>query len=347
MMQRVLHRMLLWLAVLLPAACTTVHEFPIEAPEVPDIEVTLDIETSIGDITIVEDTADHSFSVYPQVFGSDYELRLVAEVYNSSNQLVTRVIHPLYTQNDTMSQSITLNLPPKQYYVMLWREYIRKSNPQQAMYYLTDNGLRSVTMLNANVGDRDEMDCCFGKAALELGRYVGQRDVHITIPVTLKRPVAKYILITNDIDRHTEKLLRTVANVDDAVYAQTRAIINRYACKVIYQGNTLYGFDCYTGKPNDAKAGMFFDAQVELINDHEARIAFSYPFAFIEGDIIHAGLQIFDEAGNKIQEVPDVTIPVVQGKLTVIKSDFLTHEYPQGIVINQDFDGQFDITLPD
>ena len=115
-------------------------------------------------------------------------------------------------------------------------------------------------------------------------------------------------------------------------------------------GNTLEGnlkYNAYTNKPNDARTGMSFVCSMRPLSDKEAHLASDYIFVNGADSAVTVNLAIRDGEGNLLNEVGGINVPVVRGKLTVIRDEFLTSSYAPGIGIDPGFDGEIDIVIPD
>ena len=48
-----------------------------------------------------------------------------------------------------------------------------------------------------------------------------------------------------------------------------------------------------------------------------------------------------------MNRIEGIDLPIVRGKLTTIRDEFLTRDYAPGIGIDPGFDGDINITIPD
>ena len=114
-----------------------------------------------------------------------------------------------------------------------------------------------------------------------------------------------------------------------------------------YAGYFPSGFNAYTNKPNDARTGMSFGCSMRPLSDKEAHLASDYIFVNGSESAVKVNLTIRDGEGNLLNEIGDIDVPIVRGKLTTIRDEFLTRDYAPGIGINPGFDGEIDIVIPD
>ena len=62
---------------------------------------------------------------------------------------------------------------------------------------------------------------------------------------------------------------------------------------------------------------------------------------------VKVDLTIRDSEGNLLNRIEGIDVPIVRGKLTTIRDEFLTRDYAPGIGIDPGFDGDINITIPD
>ena len=72
-------------------------------------------------------------------------------------------------------------------------------------------------------------------------------------------------------------------------------------------------------------------------------------YIFVNGSesAVTVNLSIRDDKGNVLNEVSGINVPIVRGKLTTIRDEFLTKSYTPGIGIDTDFEGEINIVIPD
>lgn len=70
------------------------------------------------------------------------------------------------------------------------------------------------------------------------------------------------------------------------------------------------------------------------LSDKEAHLASDYIFVNGSESAVKVNLTIRDGEGNLLNEIGDIDVPIVRGKLTTIRDEFLTRDYAPGIGIN-------------
>ena len=167
--------------------------------------------------------------------------------------------------------------------------------------------------------------------------------------VTLQRPMAKIEFITTDIDKFLDKLAarRTKAGSIAENLLTRKPDLSTIRVQVEYAGYFPSGFNAYTNKPNDARTGMSFGCSMQPLSDKEAHLAGDYIFVNGSESAVTVNLTLRDGEGNLLNRIEGINVPIVRGKLTVIRDEFLTRSYAPGIGIDPGFDGEINVVIPD
>ena len=92
---------------------------------------------------------------------------------------------------------------------------------------------------------------------------------------------------------------------------------------------------------------MSFPGKVEQLSGKEARLASDYIFVNGSESAVMVNLEIRNSKGEVLNQAEGVKVPIVRGKLTTVRDEFLTRSYSPGIGIDPGFDGNIDIVIPD
>lgn len=322
---------------LLINSCDTIHEYPNETPHDPT-QVNVNLRLTVNATTLKDKDFGGSKS---EGISDDQILRAVIEIYKytDKNNYFLRKEIPINANSPEIVINEKFALNATKYRFVVWLDYVDKYKGED-QHYITSTNLRTVAFNEPFVANTDSRDCFFGNASVDLTQYQNQWDITVPLEINLTRPVAKYMLITNDI----EKFMDNAINKGQVL---SRADINKFSAKVFYQGFAPSGFDAYDNQLNDAVLGLWYYATLELLNDNEAMICFNYPLSNVTGSQVSIGMQLFNEKGEMINEVGDVKLPVTRGAITTMRSDFLTRSYSPGISIDPGYDGEIEVVLPD
>lgn len=334
------HTLILGALILcLLSSCGTIHQFPDENAVDPTAINTIEVELQIRAKDIIERDVTDGVN---QSIQSDQTLRIIVEVYKLDNLrecLERKEILTNQSNPEAVSSKVTFLLASTQYRFMVWGDYVNTQQPGD-QYYATTSNLRSIKIIEPMMTNSDHLDCFSGTYDLDLAPYRDKWDFSLPISITLERPIAKYMLITTDVEKFISQMQ---ANSN----APSLSTLSQYRVKVIYSGYMINGFDTNSNEPNDAQEGFEYFATFQLLNTKEALIGFDYQFLNGHESSIPVSLQIFDEKGVVINEVNDVIVPLTRGDISIVKSDFLTRDYTPGIGIDPGFEGEIKINIPD
>ncbi len=307
-----------WLIWAMVVSCDTIHEFPDENPVDPTpVNVHLEAFLKSSDLT-----NDGEFPVYKP---DNHTWRFVMEAYKADNKSVP-VLRKEMLLGTNLTDAVakeTFQLPAIKHRIVAWIDHVPADTHTDNLYTTAD-GLRSIRQQEPLTGNTDMSDCFYGFKDLDLLPYRDRRGIDVTLSMEMTRPVAKYILVTNDVEEF-------IAHTRTQGLGLAKTTINNFTAKIYYEDYTSIGLDAYTGLLNEARTGLWYSGTFQVINDKEAIIAFSYPFTNDRPSKAILGVQIFDEEGVLVNETGEVNVPLTRGELTVIRSGFLTHSNAPGL----------------
>lgn len=272
---------------------------------------------------------------------TDQCLRFIYEIYQydgkeplvEHREVTVNLINP-----SEIDLSQTFDLIANRYFILVWVDYIPKDKKTDQFY--STQSLRSITFIEPFVSDTDNRDCFVGGADIDLLSYKDEPKAKAELILPLYRPVAKYALIANDLDKYLGKL-QNKANT------KAETDINSYTAVIKYPGYMPNSFNARTNQPNDSRSSLLYISKCRQLSNKEALICLDYPLVNGIKTQAKINLQIYDSKGKLINEIEDITFPIKRDSLTVIRSDYFTHKYLPGININPGYDGSIDIVLPD
>ena len=281
-----------------------------------------------------------------------HEVRWIIEVFKDqvNGQLVdSRIISCEQAEDGNHSITTSFLLHAAKYHVVAWMDYVDAGSLDDKYYNI--NTLSSISILDTEnyIGDEDHKDAFVGSQMFDLSGYRSQWNANVDYSMTLERPMAKIELITTDVDTFVTNMTANHAQNTTSSGELSRAPIDLSTLQVTvnYLGYFPSSFNAYTGKPSDAQQGVSFDCSVTPLSDSEAHLAADHVFVNGTESAVNVNLVIKDQDGNVINEIDNISVPIVRGKLTVIRDDFLTSSYSPGIGIDPGFDGNINIVIPD
>ena len=328
---------LLYLIISLPllwlSACD-VHEWP-EMPEKVSLHVRLNYETNM---TVWEHSYDNS-GVKEEGLGETYDnrqkkgkIRYIVRTYPMSDK--QRTLRE-YTQEFIFTKDIaegyghevTLDLLPGDYNMMVWSDLIVDN--EHPVYYNADN-FAQIFLQGEHVGNNDYRDAFRGKSNLSLYPDI-INQVQDTISITMKRPLAKFEIVANDLLEFIE------TNSDD---------INQYKAKVQYIGFMPNTYSMFTDKPVDSSTGVEFEATIRQLTPTKVTLASDYVFIKQDSSNITIKVSIFNKNGIEISNSGLLNIPLLRDKHTRMQGRFLSSKSSGGMSINSDYNGDYNLIFP-
>lgn len=244
----------------------------------------------------------------------------------------------------------TFELHAAKYYVVAWMDYVDDGSTTDKYYVIRSLSSIQIPQTGSYIGNEEHKDAYTGSQELDLTSYRDQWGQTINQTITLKRPMGKIELITTDLDQLLERLTLQTGHIGATRVNQVGESPidpSSWQINIEYAGYFPSGFNAYTNKPNDAREGVTFSSTLTPLSDQEACLGYDYIFVNGDESAVYVNLTILDDRGNLLNQVSGVEIPIVRGKLTSIRDQFLTRDSTPGIGIDPDFDGEIDIVIPD
>ena len=235
------------------------------------------------------------------------------------------------------------------YHVVAWMDYVDDGSTADKYYHVNTLSSISVPESGDYIGNEDHKDAYIAQQEIDLKDYRDRWNATVDATVTLQRPMAKIEFITTDIDKFLDELAARRAKA--GTIAENLLVKNpdlsTIRVQVEYAGYFPSGFNAYTNKPNDARTGMSFGCNMTPLTDKEAHLASDYIFVNGSESAVKVDLTIRDSEGTLLNRIEGIDVPIVRGKLTTVRDEFLTRDYAPGIGIDPGFDGEIDIVIPD
>lgn len=320
-------------------ASSCVHQFPEED------------ETGIVHLTVLQDTEwlPDTIVNLTRADGQDVVIRYDFKVFPKGNTTYP-VKEFTILKDDLTRQDYTTNLElmPGDYDLYCWSDY---AYPDGDPIYYDDTNFASITYIKPYEGDSDLRDVFRGVTSFSITEsgYYELKPVDATI--VLSRPLARYKFIATDLAEFIDKeitrgkLSRTPDDVllgDGPRYAK----LSEYKIKVIYPMYMPAVFNNFRNNPVDSWTGVDFYCSMQQLSGTEAQLAMDYVMVNGEQSSVQVMLEVYDPDGVLIARTNTMTIPTKRDRTTVVYNKFLTTIRNDGVGINPDFDGEYNIELP-
>lgn len=317
--------------LLLPALMTacSLYEHP---------ELTGDGEPGI-DPTEVNVNIDLSLQLQPET-GNDAESnpltraeaahrhRIIVDAYQDRILSKRQIVYKEVTGAAKLDTEISMKLHARDYQLVVWADYVGADSDED-LYYNTTT-LAPVISPETYRGNTEYKDVLYSYQELNLSKYRDQWNASVTLEPAMKRPVARYELIANDVEKFMANGAKTGG---------------KYSLRVRYLGFYNAGFHTLDGISKHGLQYITFSRTltVPAAGTKELSVALDYVFVPENGEIPIA-VELTDSK-EKLLARTYLTIACKEGDRIVKRSNFLTADPSGGIGIDPGFDGTIDEDL--
>ncbi|MGM9759023.1 MAG: DUF6562 domain-containing protein [Parabacteroides sp.] len=337
------------ISVLLLSACN-VYEWPETSGSVK-LHLRLNYET---DMTQWEHLYD-GVSVVEQGLGETYDnhqaygkIRYVVRTYSVSGKERTSqdyIQEFVFTKDITegYDHEVTLDLLPGSYNVMVWSDLIETSGDS---YFYDANDFTEIKLQGDHQGNTNYRDAFRGMNSITLAADV-KEHVPDTLDVTMQRPLAKFEIITTDLQKFIDKELEILTKEAETKGEDfpTKVDIKNYTVVFQYASFMPDTYNMMTDKPIDSSMGVFFESELNVLNENEASIGFDYVFANAKEAGVSVQIGLYDNENRQLAFSEPINVPLRRSHHTVLKGSFLMQQTSGGITIDSDFDGNHNIVI--
>lgn len=322
-------------------AASCVHQFPepiengIVMLEVKhDLQWLPDYEMTISRADEAGYVIRYDFRIYPH--GNTTNLVKAVTIYKDN------LMRPDFTTE--------INLVPGEYDIYAWSDYAYAST-EDAVYY-DDADFADITYIKPYEGDTDLRDAFRGVTTVTVDDPGLMEPTPVSGVITLARPLARYKFIATDlaafIDRETTRG-RLTPSEDDVLLGDGNprwAKLSDYKVKVIYPMYMPAVFNNFKNNPVDSWTGVTFDCKMLQLSGDDAQLAMDYVYVNGEESSVQVMLEVYDPDGLLLARTTSITVPTKRNRTTIIYGKFLTTLRSDGVGIDPDFEGEYNIQLP-
>lgn len=340
-------RRLIWLlvAALLAWACD-VHEFP-NGDNNATITVKLTYDESMEEFRRIEFESKSLADEYAS--GAPYQMRTVVKLYKKELDGYAR--EPFWSTEylggdiSTMERSFSLTMEPVRFRALVWTDFVRTDGGQD--FFSLEN-FPEVRMVNDETGGTDFKSSFAAKDDIQLDTVntAGSSIVH---EVKMERTSAKIRFLATDVDDYMTKVVNLRSGVSapsDPADAPTPRDFNidKYKLKVTYKGYVPDTWNVRESNASDANLGHAFTSTATILADKTIYLGCDYIITDRETSV-DMMIEIFDDEGLLITRIPNLNVPITRGKITNVTGRLLTHGVSGAVVIDNHYDGEYNIYL--
>ena len=333
------------LVVSLLALSSCVHEMPSTEKGEVYIDLLFDMELLP---TYQEIYYDLNANTRANRVGSEeMELRYLVRCYPASSDSTYSDVAAYefnYTNRDLsqLDYRCHLSLVPGRYKIRVWADYIRVGDIAD-LFYNTDN-FADISI----AGDKQDYQ---GSTEMR-SAFIGEQDIDIPATTNLDepvrvgariemiRPMAKYKFVTTDLADFIEKYLG-ITDPDEVA----RVNLSDYQIMFRYTGFLPTHFNIFTDKPFDAAQGYSFMSSITEAGNGEATLGFDYVFVNGHPSSVSVAIGIYNKEGMLLSFSSPIEVPLMRNKQTIVRGRFLTTASSGTIAINEEYDGNYNITV--
>lgn len=317
---------LLW--ILFAGCDSTIHEYPSpEAPAEPqpfELRLTFDTEMplyrTVEYSRVTELTAPNGLDVRHKVaiFRADE-----TGVFGDEPDDIVTIVND---GSEGLDTSIPMELVPGDYRFIAWSDYVEPGSESDRLYDTGD--FHEIAILGGaeNYHGCDESRDAFRGMVKATVRYAAaEKNV---AEIEMQRPLAKYSFIANDVSQYLEE--NGVDNLDNIVV------------RMYYNYFMPCSYDLYTQQNSNSWWGVVYEGRVLQINDEKAEIGFDYVFVGEGEHTVQVSVAVYrKDSGGLISGSAVIDVPLMRSKHTIVMGNFLTEEPSGTVIIDPDFDGDF------
>lgn len=319
--------------------CLTLSSCLYEEPEltsdgqrgIDPTEVTLTADLSINLKLPEAATADSRAESAP----AGYRHRFIVEAYLNREVAARRVVYEEPAEHTALKVPVSLKLHARNYQLAVWSDYV-EAGSEEDLYYDTQEKLMTVYGTEPYRGNTEWKDVFCATRELDLSDLRNEWNAQVPVEMELKRPVARYELIANDVATFLRRI------------SKGEVTGKKFTVRVKYDYYLSVGYNVLDNLPKHALMYMQYDRSLSVPAEgtKELRIGFDYVFTGDEPEKIPVTVEIVNEKSVAIART-SLSIPCRKGKLTQVRSAFLTADPDGGIGFNPDYDGSIDVELGD
>jgi hypothetical protein len=242
-----------------------------------------------------------------------------------------------------------------------WADYVDNDSLSDK-FYLTGDFAKVDIARDADgkhiIGNNEYRDAFNGHVDVEV-LPVYETDVPpVEGHIEMKRPLAKFEFITDDLDEFVARVLEKKALeaqasgevLPEEALKPSSVDLNEFRIVIRHMGfmPDLFSLLDHTGgvegNPIYSTPSVSFESRIQRINQTEASLGFDYVFVNNNESKLKLSVSVYNKNNTLLSSVPDVVIPIKRSKLTTIRGSFMTQSAQGGVGIEPGFEG--DIIFP-
>lgn len=261
---------------------------------------------------------------------SSYRHRIIVEAYLDSKLVIRQTLYKAITAGvEQTSVNTNLNLHASDYRLIVWADFV-KADSEEDLYYNTTTLVPAINQ-EPYVGNAAYKDVLYGSQTLQLSCYRDESNKQENIRMDLKRPVARYELVANDVKKFLKKITNGKVNGD------------KFTVNVRYTDYFFTGFNALNEIAKNALKDVFYSRIISIPEDGTDELCIAFDYVFVFGDGIPMAVEILDE-NDTLLACTYLILRCKADEIQIVRSNFLTANSSGGGV---NFDIEYDDTIND
>lgn len=350
-----------------------VHEFPEERYELVPFYLHLDFSTELPLYEEIEYTRNATFnaplSLSPQ--NNQHYMRYLINAYRidetrSNSRLPDTTFVFTRPVSDDYDYTAELQLPEGKYTFRVWSDFVDPNTTEDKYYNTSDFAEIILADRDNHSGSNDYRDAFRGFVDGEVINYIYYSNVATTrgsqneATVEMIRPMGKFKFISTDVETFLTRAIQRmqerglsiqlppgIPSDSKAAYNYMLQMVNIAGYKVVFKYNAFMpcSFNMFTDRPADSWTGITFESQMFTEEDWEMTLGYDYVFVNGKETTMSISVEVYDPEGEKISSTNPIEVPIVRSKLTIVRGEFLTAMASGGVVVNPEFNGEYNIEI--
>ena len=255
---------------------------------------------------------------------------------------------------NTLDKTVTVDLPEGEWDIYVWTDFVDRGSTRDKYYDTSDWSNITYPDRRDYSGDNPAREAYRGMTAATVShpyRYLeSEPKPDNSATVWNVRPMARYEFISTDVEEFIKQMSKAGAlegspeNGDSNAPSISPADLAKY--RVVFRYTTFMPsvYDIFQDKPIDSWTGMYYESALELTSEG-IRLGFDHVFINGSESIVNVRAEVYNERGEMIASTPSIEVPVVRGKYTTVKGEFLTSVGDGGVSVSPGFDGEYNIEI--
>lgn len=328
-----------------------VHEWPKDGEKLHSFIINLEYTT---EMPLYKDEVLQS-GRSASTAADDYDVRYTIEVYTAPSTPIEEpqvYVRRVFSRDDVnqLDNSVEMELPFGSYIFKVWTDYVDAGKTTDKFY--DTSSFEDVIFNGPHVANNDFRDAFVGSLEAEI--------TELTTELTIDnvRPMGKFIFISNDLEKFIEHMLElkaeseseseseaednTTSGPNTEASTPSRVIdVSEYKVVFTYASFMPDDFNVLRDEAWDAADPntVSFESSIKKISDSEAELGFDYVFVNDDELRIQIVVEVFDKKGVSVSRTNKITVPLLRGQYTIVRSNFLTSQAKGGVGINPSFEG--------